>query len=146
MPPFEDVSFEVKNYVRPQTMVVGVADRRTGADTLVILSGTVLLPHDAAAAGATDGKIRRKRIRFVLPQAPKVLTAASQVRGMQVVTAMASFHYQGEGDRTFAIDQSIIEWGTDVNEVRVTIDTACEGRGSVIIRVMYNAYVLAHVG
>jgi hypothetical protein len=145
MPPFDDVSFEVKNYVRPQTMVVGVTDRRTGADTLVILSGTVLLPPDAAAS-ATDGKLRRKRIRFVLPQAPKVVTAASQVRGMQIVTAMASLYYQGEGDRTFAVDQSIIEWGSDVNEVRVTIDTACQGRGSVISRVMYNAYVLAHVG
>ena len=55
MPSYEDVPFELKNYAAPKTMVVGVTDRRTGADTLVILTGTVILtgpPGRAATPGS----------------------------------------------------------------------------------------------
>src|SRR3954452_686167 len=147
MPSYEDVPFELKNYAAPKTMVVGVTDRRTGADTLLILTGTVILPNPPAgqgggAAGTAD-RIRRKRVRFVLPQTPRVLTAGSQVRSLQVVTALASIRHRGDGERTFAIDQSVIEWANDVRELRVTIDTACQGADSTINRVMYNAFVLA---
>jgi hypothetical protein len=145
VPVAEDVPFELRNYAGPRTMVVGVSDRRTGADVLVILSGTVILPDPIGRHGA-DAKIQRKRVRFLLPQSPKLLTAATQVRGMQVVTGVASFHYEGQGDRTFAIDQSVIDWAGDVNELRVTIETASQGPGSTISRVMYNAFVLARVG
>ena len=51
MPSYEDVPFELKNYAAPKTMVVGVTDRRTGADTLVILTGTVILTGPRRAAG-----------------------------------------------------------------------------------------------
>jgi hypothetical protein len=61
------------------------------------------------------------------------------------VAAVASFRNEGPGDRTVAIDQSLIEWADDLRELRITIDTACQGSGSVIARVMYNAYVLARV-
>ena len=145
MPAFEDVPYELKHYATPRTMAVGVADRRGGADTLLILTGTVLLPPDIARHGG-DSRVHRKRIRFVAPQTPRVLTDKTQIRSMQVVTAVASFHYEGPGDRTFAIDQSLIEWADELKELRITIDTACEGAGSVISRVMYNAYVLAQVG
>jgi len=153
MPSFEDVPFELKNYAAPKTMVVGVTDRRTGADTLVILSGTVILPGPpggqggggAAGAAAAD-RIRRDRVRFVLPQTPRVITAAGQVRGMQVVTALASIRHRGDGERTFAIDQAVIEWANDLRELRVTIDTACQGADSTINRVMYHAFVLAQTG
>lgn len=145
MPASEDVPFELKNYASPKTMVVGVADRRTGADTLLILSGTVILPaHIARHSG--EVKIQRKRVRFLLPQAPRVLTAAAQIRGMQVVTGVASFHYEGPGDRTFAIDQSLIDWADDARELRVAVDTACQGAGAAIDRITYNAYVLAQTG
>src|SRR6476469_3768601 len=113
MPSYEDVPFELKNYAAPKTMDVGVTDRRTGADTLVILTGTVILPGppggpgSAGAAGgaAAADRIRRDRVRFVLPQTPRVITAGSQVRAMQVVTALASIRHRGDGERTFAIDQ-----------------------------------------
>ena len=148
MPSYEDVPFELKNYAAPKTMVVGVTDRRTGADTLVILSGTVILPGPppGQGGGGTADRIRRERVRFIVPQMPRVLTAASQVRTMQVVTALASVRYRGEGERTFAIDQAVIEWAADLRELRVTIDTACQGADSTIQRVMYNAFVLAQTG
>jgi hypothetical protein len=148
MPSYEDVPFELKNYAAPKTMVVGVTDRRTGADTLVILSGTVILPPALASqgGGAAADRIRRERVRFVIPQTPRVLTAASQVRSLQVVTALASIHHRGDGERTFAIDQSVIEWASDLRELRVTIDTACQGAESTINRVMYHAFVLAQTG
>ena len=82
-------------------------------------------------------------MRFVLPQTPRVITAGSQVRGMQVVTALASIRHRGDGERIFAIDQSVIEWANDLRELRVTIDTACQGAESTINRVMYHAIVLA---
>ena len=103
MPVFEDVPFELKNYALPRTLAVGVADRRTGADTLLIRSGTVVLPPDvgrhgaAGSGGGGDGRIYRKRIRFALPQTPKVVTAAAQVRGMQAVAGVASFRHEGGG-------------------------------------------------
>jgi len=148
MPSYEDVPFELKNYAAPKTMVVGVTDRRTGADTLVILSGTVILPGLAPSpgTGAAADRIRRDRVRFVLPQTPRVLSAASQVRSLQVVTALASIPHRGDGERTFAIDQSVIEWASDLRELRVTIDTACQGADSTINRVMYHAFVLAQTG
>ena len=154
MPSYEDVPFELKNYAAPKTMVVGVTDRRTGADTLVILTGTVILtgpPSGQGGAGTTGAaaaadRIRRDRVRFVLPQTPRVITAGSQVRGMQVVTALASIRHRGDGERTFAIDQSVIEWANDLRELRVTIDTACQGAESTINRVMYHAMVLAQTG
>ena len=145
MPTFEDVPHELKNYATPRTMAVGVSDRRTGADTLLILTGTVILPADLARH-SPDGRMQRKRIRFVAPQAPRVVTGASQVRSMQVVAGITSFRNEGPGDRTVAIDQALIEWADDLRELRITIDTACQGQGSVIARVMYNAYVLAQVG
>ena len=79
------------------------------------------------------------------------MTAAAQVRGMQAVTGVASFRHEGGGgDRTsaitFAIDQSVIEWADDVKELRVTIDTACQGAGATLNRVSYNAFVLAKTG
>ena len=144
MPTFDDVPYELKNYAAPRTMAVGVTDARTGGDTLLVLTGTVILPPDLARH-SPDGRMQRKRIRFVAPQAPKVVTAAAQVRSMQVVAAVASFRNEGPGDRTVAIDQSLIEWAEDLRELRVTIDTACQGAGSVIARVTYNAYVLARV-
>ena len=148
MPSYEDVPFELKNYAAPKTMVVGVTDRRTGADTLLILSGTVILPGlpPGPGVGAAADRIRRDRVRFVLPQTPRVLTAASQVRSLQVVTALASIRHRGDGERTFAIDQSVIEWAGDLRELRVTIDTACQGADSTINRVMYHAFVLAQTG
>ena len=152
MPSFEDVPFELKNYAAPKTMVVGVTDRRTGADALVILTGTVILTGPpggqggAGAVGAAADRIRRDRVRFVLPQTPRVITAGSQVRGMQVVTALASIRHRGDGERIFAIDQSVIEWANDLRELRVTIDTACQGAESTIHRVMYHAMVLAQTG
>jgi hypothetical protein len=157
MPSYEDVPFQLKNYAAPKTMVVGVTDRRTGADTLVILTGTVILTGAPAGQGgggvgvgvggaAAADRIRRDRVRFVLPQTPRVITAGSQVRGMQVVTALASIRHRGDGDRTFAIDQSVIEWANDLRELRVTIDTACQGAESAIHRVMYHAMVLAQTG
>src|SRR3954466_9101072 len=97
MPHADDVPFELKNYASPKSLVVGVADRRTGADTLIILSGTVVFPTTLSRY-ARDPNLQRTRFRFVLPQAPKVVTAAGQVRGMQVVTALASFHRDGDGD------------------------------------------------
>jgi len=145
MPSVEDVPNELKNYASPKTLAVGVADRRTGADTLVILSGTVVFPTSLARY-AGDPKLQRTRFRFVLPQAPKVVTAAGQVRSMQVVTALASFHRDGDGDVTFAIDQAVLEWADDVKELRCVIDTAYQGRGATINRVMYNAFVLARTG
>ena len=144
MPTFEDVPHELKNYSTPRVMAVGVADPRTGADTLLILTGTVILPPELARHSA-DGRMERKRIRFVAPQAPKVITTGSQIRSMQVIAALASVRQEGTGDRTVAIDQSLIEWADDLREIRVTIDTACQGVGSVLARVMYNAYVLARV-
>jgi hypothetical protein len=144
VPTFEDVPHELKNYATPRTMAVGVSDSRTGADTLLILTGTVILPPELARH-SPDGRMQRKRIRFVAPQAPRVLARGAQVRSMQVVTAVSSFRNEGPGDRTVAIDQSLIEWSDDLGEVRITIDTACQGQGSVIARVMYNAYVLAQV-
>jgi hypothetical protein len=146
VPVADDIPFELKNYAQPRTLVVGVADRRTGADALVILSGTVILPPHVGRHGGAEGRIERKRVRFVLPQSPKVLTAAAQVRSMQGVTGVASFHYEGQGDRTIAIDQSLIEWADDLKELRVTIDTAVQGPGSTILRVTYNAFVLAQIG
>lgn len=153
MPSYEDVPFELKNYAAPKTMVVGVTDRRTGADALVILTGTVMLTGapagqggGAGLAGAAADRIRRDRVRFVLPQTPRVITAGSQVRGMQVVTALASIRHRGDGERIFAIDQSVIEWANDLRELRVTIDTACQGAESTIHRVMYHAMVLAQTG
>ena len=144
MPTFEDVPHELKNYATPRAMAVGVADPRTGADTLLILTGTVILPPDLARH-SPDGRMERKRIRFVAPQAPKVITAGTQVRAMQVVAALASIRQDGSGDRTIAIDQSLIEWADELREIRITIDTACQGLGSVVARVNYNAYVLARV-
>ena len=85
-------------------------------------------------------------MRFVLPQTPRVITADGQVRGMQVVTALASIRHRGDGERTFAIDQAVIEWAADLRELRVTIDTACQGADSTINRVMYHAFVLAQTG
>src|SRR5687767_11992723 len=125
-------------------MSVGVSDRRSGADTLLILTGTVILPPDLARH-SPDGRMQRKRIRFVAPQAPRVVTAAAQVRSMQVIAAVASFRNEGPGDRTVAIDQSLIEWADDLRELRITVDTACQGAGSVIARVVYSAYILAQV-
>ena len=58
MPSYEDVPFELKNYAAPKTMVVGVTDRRTGADTLVILTGTVILTGRRGA-----GRRERRRWR-----------------------------------------------------------------------------------
>jgi len=154
MPSYEDVPFQLKNYAAPKTMVVGVTDRRTGADALVILTGTVILtgpPGGQGGGGGSAGaaaadRIRRDRVRFVLPQTPRVITAGSQVRGMQVVTALASIKHRGDGERIFAIDQSVIEWANDLRELRVTIDTACQGAESTIHRVMYHAMVLAQTG
>ena len=148
VPVSEDVPFELRHYASPRTLVVGVTDRRTGADTLVILTGTLILPpdvgrHDANGGG---GRVYRKRVRFVVPQSPKVITAGAQVRGMQVTAAVASFHHTGQGDRTFAIDQAVIEWADDLNELRAAIDTASQGPGSTIDRVTYNAFVLARTG
>ena len=144
MPTFEDVPYELKNYATPRTIAVEVADRRSGADTLLVLTGTVILPPDLARH-SPDGRMQRKRIRFVAPQAPKVVTAAGQVRSAQVVAAVASFFHEGPGARTVAIDQALIEWADDLRELRITIDTACQGAGSLIARVMYNAYVLAQL-
>src|SRR5215213_7870877 len=101
-------------------MALGVSDSRSGGDTLLVLTGTVILPPDLARH-SPDGRMHRKRIRFVAPQAPKVVTAAGQVRSMQVVAAVASFRNEGPGDRTVAIDQSLIEWAEDLRELRVTI-------------------------
>ena len=145
MPLYEDVPFELKNYASPRTMVVGVTDRRTGADTLIILSGTVVFPG-TMARNPGDAKIRRERIRFVAPQSPKVVTQAGQVRSMQVVTGVASFHHPAGEERTFAIDHATIDWAADLNELRITIETACQGVGSTINRVMYNAFILAQTG
>jgi hypothetical protein len=144
VPTFEDVPHELKNYATPRTMVVGVADPRSGADTLLVLTGTVILPPDLARH-SPDGRMHRKRIRFVAPQTPRVITAGTQLRSAQVVAAVASFRHEGTGDRTVAIDQSLIEWADDLRELRITIDTACQGSGSIIARVVYNAYVLAQV-
>src|SRR5205823_394709 len=100
--------------------------------------------HGVAGTGGGDGRIYRKRIRFALPQTPKVVTAAAQVRGMQAVAGVASFRHEGGGgDRTFAIDQAVIEWADDLKELRVIIDTACQGAGATLNRVSYNAFVLA---
>ncbi len=146
MPVPEDVSFEVKNYASPRMMVVGVSDRRTGADTLLVLTGTVVFP-ETMNRYATGDRVERRRIRFGLPQSPKLVTARGQVRSMQVSAGITSFHEKaGSGDRCFAIDQAIIEWADDLNELRVTIDTAFQGGGSTISRVAYNAFVLAQVG
>ena len=144
MPLFEDVPPELKHYASPRSMAVGVADRRSGADTLLILTGTVILPPEIARH--SDGRLQRKRIRFVALQTPKVLTAKAQIRSMQVTAAVASFHYEGAGERTVAIDQALIEWADDLKELRVTIDTASQGAGALISRVVYNAFVLAQTG
>jgi hypothetical protein len=144
VPTFEDIPYELKNYAVPRSMSVGVTDRRTGGDTLLVLTGTVILPPHLGRH-SPDGRMQRKRIRFVAPQAPKVVTAGSQVRSVQVVAAVASFRHEGPGERTFAIDQSLIEWADDLGELRITVDTACQGVGSIIARVMYNAYVLAQL-
>ena len=145
MPAVEDVPFEVRHYASPRSLPVGVADRRTGADTLLILSGTVVLPPTVSLVGP-DEKVQRKRVRFVLPQTPKVVTAGGQIVGSQVVSALASIHLEGGGERTFAIDQAVVEWAADLNELRATIDVAFQGTRSAIHRVMYNAFVLARVG
>src|SRR3954469_15338562 len=86
VPAFEDVSFELKHYAIPRTVVTGVSDRRTGADTLLILTGTIILPPDIARHGGGGGgggsRVHRKRIRFVVPQSPKVISTAAQVRAV----------------------------------------------------------------
>ena len=147
MPMFEDVPFELRHYLAPRSMAVGVADRRTGADTLLVLTGTVVFP-ETMNRYATSDRVERRRVRFGLPQSPKVVTARGQVRSMQVSAGIASFHQKtgSNGDKCFAIDQSIIEWAEDLNELRVTIDTAFQGAGSTISRVSYSAFVLAQVG
>ena len=145
MPAFEDVPFELRHYVTPRSMAVGVADRRTGADTLLVLTGTVEFP-DSMNRFATSDRVERRRIRFGLPQSPKVVTGRTQIRSLQVTAGIASFLQTAGGDRCFAIDQAIIEWADDLNELRVTIDTAFQGGGSTISRVSYSAFVLAQVG
>jgi hypothetical protein len=145
MPTLVDVPFELRHYVTPRSMTVGVADRRTGADTLLILTGTVDFPANIDRYAAGD-RVERRRIRFGLPQSPKVVTARSQVRSLQVTAGIASFLHRAGGDRCFAIDQAILEWADDLNELRVTIETAFQGAGSTISRVSYSAFVLAQVG
>jgi hypothetical protein len=145
MSSFEDLPFEWKHYASPKTMPVGVADKRTGADTLLILSGTVVLPMEMARHGQ-DERVTRKRIRFVVPQVPKLVTSQTQIKNMQVTTAIASFYQKAGGEVSFAIDQSLIEWATDLKELRAVIDVAFQGKGSTISRVMYSAYVLAQTG
>lgn len=142
MPVTEDVPFELKNYATPRTLVVGVTDGRTGADALVILTGTVILPPEIGRHDA-EGRIMRKRVRFLVPQAPKVVTAAAQVRAMQASAGVASIHYEGNGDRTFAIDQAVIEWADEAKELRIGLDLALQGPGSTISRIAYNAFVTA---
>ena len=142
---FEDLPFEWKHYASPKTLPVGVADKRTGADTLLILSGTVVLPPEMARHGVDD-RVHRKRIRFVIPQVPKLVTSQNQIKHMQVTAAIASFYQKNGGETSFAIDQSLIEWATDLKELRAVIDIAFQGKASTISRVMYNAFVLAQIG
>lgn len=145
MSSFEDLPFEWKHYASPKTMPIGIADKRSGADTLLILSGTVVLPNEMARHGQDD-RVARKRIRFVVPQVPKLITAGSQVKSMQVTAAIASFYQKTAGETSFAIDQSLIEWASELNELRAVIDIAFQGKGSTISRVMYSAFVLAQTG
>jgi hypothetical protein len=145
MSSFEDLPFEWKHYASPKTMPIGVADKRTGADTLLILSGTVVFPMDMARHG-TDERVQRKRIRFVVPQVPKIVTAQTQVRNMQMITAIASFYQKNGGETSFAIDQSLIEWSPELKELRAVVDIAFQGKASTISRVMYSAFVLAQTG
>ena len=77
---------------------------------------------------------------------PKVVTGGGQIVGSQVVSALASIHVEGAGERTLAIDQAVVEWASDVHELRASIDVAYQGTRSAIHRVMYNAFVLAKVG
>ena len=151
MQPGSPIDQEKRSQRCATDIVVGGDDRAGGARRQ---RDVVQVDHHARGAVSrkgsgrhgADAKIQRKRVRFFLPQSPKVLTAAAQVRGLQVVTGVASFHYEGPGDRTFAIDQSVIEWADDVKELRVTIETASQGPGSTISRVSYNAFILAKVG
>lgn len=145
MPLYEDVPFELKHYATPRTLPVDVADRRTGANTLLILSGTVVFPPEMNRY-ATGERVERRRVRFGVPQSPRLVTAKTQVKAAQVVAAIASLHLHAGGDRCFAIDQAVIEWADDLNELRITLDTAFQGKGSTISRVTYNAFVLAQVG
>jgi hypothetical protein len=142
MPQVDDVPFELKHYTSPKTLVVGVTDGRTGADTLLILTGTVVFPPEMQRYGTSE-RLERKRLRFCVPQLPKLVTAKAQVRGMQVLTTMASFQIKSGGDRALAIDQAVIDWADDVGELRIGVDIAYQGPGTTINRVMYNAFVLA---
>ena len=139
----EDVPFDpgLSNYANPQSMQIPIQDPRGGANTLLILGGTVIFP-DPMHTCSPDDTVVRPQVRFVVPQINNVITSRAQIKSMLVVTATASLWLK-EADHVIAVDQATIDWNDTIHELQVTADLAISQ--GCYRRLMYLVFVLAQV-